>query len=233
MKGQRDLTFSTQFLFNYGCLNPNRSIGWFGSSTFTLQAFPLPAHNVPAAGCAPALREERKRLPLLLTLQFRPFYNGAVIPTDLRQADTAAAPETPEAPEPFEWTVHLAARQPRRTMAALLLCGAALALSYLAFGSPVFTLLVGASLFGSLADFFLPVRYRLTPKGAEARHLWPFAALEWKQVKRRLMSKEGLKLSPLSRSSRLDAYRGILLRFGDEDPEAVLEAVKRFHERYG
>ncbi|MBW3622442.1 MAG: hypothetical protein KY468_03425 [Armatimonadetes bacterium] len=137
-----------------------------------------------------------------------------------------------EGPEGKEWTVCMAVQQPRRTLVAGLLCVAAMVVAFLAFHSFVFSALVGASLFGSLLDFFLPVRYRLTPKGAEARHLWPFAFIEWKQVKRRLMSKEGLRLSPLGRKSRLDAYRGVFLRFGDEDPETVLDAVRRLHERY-
>jgi hypothetical protein len=169
-----------------------------------------------------------------LTPRFRRFYNGAVISTDMNvSGGETPSEEDIKPPEGMEWTVHLAAAQPRRTAGAVLACGLAVALALLASGSLLFALAVGISLFGSLADFFLPVRYRLTEKGAEARHLWPFASIEWKQVRRRMLSKEGLKLCPLSRKSRLDAYRGVFLPFGDEDPEAVLEAVKRLHERYG
>jgi hypothetical protein len=152
-----------------------------------------------------------------------------VIPADERlEEQDADAP-----PDGLEWTVHLMAASPGKAAATVLLCLAAVGLAFLASGSPVFTLLVGVSLFTSLADYFLPVRYRLTPKGAETRHFWPIASIEWKQVRRRLMSNDGLKLSPLKRQGRLEAYRGVFLRFGDQDPERVLEVVRRLHDRYG
>jgi hypothetical protein len=129
-----------------------------------------------------------------------------------------------------EWTVHLAARQPKRAFAVAGVCLFALFLSFAAFRSVSFTILMGAVLFSSLSDFFLPVHYRLTETGAEARHLWTFARIEWKQVKRRLMSNEGIKLSPLRRTSRLDAYRGVFLRFGDENPDTLLETIRRLQD---
>lgn len=132
-------------------------------------------------------------------------------------------------PVELEWTVHPASRHPIHALIALLACALAVLLSYAAFRSLLFSLLASLALFGSLTDFFLPVRYRLTARGAEARHLWTFASIEWRQVKRRVMSNEGMKLSPFSRKNRLEPFRGVLLRFGDQDPERILETVKRLH----
>ncbi len=130
---------------------------------------------------------------------------------------------------PFEWTVHRAALQPGRAVFAGGLCATAAGVSWLAFHLPLFTLGVAVALFASLADFFLPVRYRLTKRGAEARHLWPLAAMEWRQVKRVRVSNTGIMLSPMRRSSRLDAYRGMVLPFGTEDPARITDAAQRFH----
>jgi hypothetical protein len=156
-----------------------------------------------------------------LTPQSARFYNDPEM-----TAETTAPP-----PAEFAWTVHLAARRPVPAALALLACAAAAGSAYAAFGSVFFAATVALALFGSLADFFLPVRYRLTLRGAEARHLWTFASIEWKQVKRRAMSNEGIKLSPLRRPSRREPFRGVLLRFGDQDPDLVLAAVKRLHGR--
>lgn len=70
-----------------------------------------------------------------------------------------------------------------------------------------------------VADYLLPVTYRLTEEGVEVRQLLPRAFLPWERVRRCVVTEEGLFLSPLSRPSRLDAYRGVLLR--NVPPEAV------------
>ena len=129
----------------------------------------------------------------------------------------------------YEWRVHLAARDPRRASFAGLASLAAVLCVGISTRNLAFTGFLGVGLFGSLADFWLPVRYRLTDRGAEARHLWTFAAMEWKQVRRRTMSNEGIRLSPFPRPSRLDPFRGMVLRFGDQSPEAILQRVRALH----
>ncbi|MGC8833879.1 MAG: hypothetical protein ACP5R4_07460 [Armatimonadota bacterium] len=128
----------------------------------------------------------------------------------------------------LEWTVHLAAMQPVKAVAAAVLCLAAVGLAAVAFSNVVFPLVTAWLLFASLAEFFLPVTYKLTTQGAEARHLWTFAKIEWGNVKRRYLCEDGVKLSPLSSPSRLESFRGVFLRFGRDNREEILNAIKRF-----
>jgi len=128
----------------------------------------------------------------------------------------------------LEWTVHLAAMQPAKAVAAAVLCLVAIGLAAAAFSNVVFPLVTAWLLFASLAEFFLPVTYRLTTKGAEAKHLWTFARIEWSNVKRKYLCEDGVKLSPLSSPSRLESFRGVFLRFGRDNREEILQAIKKF-----
>lgn len=49
--------------------------------------------------------------------------------------------------------------------------------------------------------------------------------IKWANVKRCYLDDFGVKLSPLDRVSRVEAFRGVYLRFGDNQNE-VIEAVK-------
>jgi hypothetical protein len=51
--------------------------------------------------------------------------------------------------------------------------------------------------------------------------------IAWPDVRRATRGADGIFLSPFSRPSRLDNFRGVRLRFGaDIDPESVVRAVK-------
>lgn len=146
-------------------------------------------------------------------------------------ADLTMSPQRPSAPPDtvLEWTVHLAVAQPARAVTAAVLSAGAVTLTALAFPNGVFALAAAWLLFASLAEFFLPVTYRLTTQGAEARHLWTFARIEWRAVKRKYLCEDGIKLSPLASPTRLEAFRGVFLRFGRDNREAVISAVKELH----
>lgn len=53
--------------------------------------------------------------------------------------------------------------------------------------------------------------------------------IKWENVKRCYVDDLGVKLSPLDRASRIEAFRGVYLRFGDNQ-DAVIEAVKSLRQ---
>jgi hypothetical protein len=55
--------------------------------------------------------------------------------------------------------------------------------------------------------------------------------IKWTSVKRCYLDDFGVKLSPLDRKSRLEAFRGVYLRFGDNQNQ-VIETVKSLKERH-
>lgn len=124
----------------------------------------------------------------------------------------------------LSWTVHLARKHPLKLITSLALIAAASAAGYQAIGVAA-SVLVAAAMVASLADFLFPNRYVLTTGGAECRMLLKSAAIRWENVKRCYLDDQGVKLSPLDRQSRLEAFRGVYLVFG-ENQQQVIETVK-------
>lgn len=121
----------------------------------------------------------------------------------------------------LQWTVHLALRHPRKAAAAIaLILAASLAAGY-GLRSQLLGLLAGLLLVASISDFLLPMRFRLTDEGVEVRGLLHRRRMAWSQVRRVVPDALGVKLSPLPRPSRLDAYRGIYVWFEGNSEEVL------------
>ena len=142
--------------------------------------------------------------------------------------NTAAAEENVV----LRWQVHLAKEKPRSLVGvAVVVVGMAVA-AFFWFGSVVPAIAMVLALLGALSDFLFPVTYTLTLTHASASTPVGKRVMAWKDVKKCYIDDFGVKLSPLSRKSRLEAYRGVYLRFGDKRAE-VLDAVARLRPRNG
>jgi hypothetical protein len=128
------------------------------------------------------------------------------------------------------WAVHLARQQPARALGAALLILGASALAWWALGAPAYGVLAAVMLALSLTDFYFPVRYELTEQGARESCLWPRRYIRWDEVRQVFLDEAGLKLSPFVGESRLEAYRGLYLRFAD-NAELVEGTVRGLWER--
>lgn len=124
----------------------------------------------------------------------------------------------------LSWSVHLARRHPAKATISLALVTAATAVGCVLAG-PYVALVVAVALVVSLSDFLFPVRYTMTHDGASCRMLLKSSEIKWASVKRCYTDGLGVKLSPLDRISRVEAFRGVYLRFGDNEDE-VIDAVK-------
>lgn len=125
------------------------------------------------------------------------------------------------------WSVHLARRQPWRAAAAVFLVCASAAAAYLIWPHPLAAAVAGFLVLSAAAEFLLPIKYRIGPEGVSCRNFLSLRQIKWADVKHCYRDADGVKLSPLARPSRLEAYRGIYLWLGGEG-EAVLEAVRRY-----
>ncbi len=128
-------------------------------------------------------------------------------------------------PQPImSWSIHLARQNPAKTLVSIAFAVFAAVVGYVAI-SPYAAVIVVAAVLISLSDFLLPVRFELWPDRAVCRMLLKSAEIKWADVKRCYLDDYGVKLSPLGTASRLEAFRGVYLRFGDNESE-VIEAVK-------
>ncbi len=93
------------------------------------------------------------------------------------------------------------------------------------FGSPILGALSLCLLTASVSDFLFPIHYRLTEDGVSMRGLLTRRKMEWRAVRRVVRDGLGVKLSPLPRHSRLEAYRGIYLWFSDQNSDEVMASI--------
>jgi len=127
------------------------------------------------------------------------------------------------------WKVHLLRENPSRLLLIVPVVLVGLLVSYAIFHSPIFPAVALLLFTGALADYLFPVRYELTDRGASCRTLAGRTFMEWPRVKKYYLDDRGIKLSPLETVGRLEAYRGVYLRFGGNRGE-VIETVRRMRD---
>jgi hypothetical protein len=143
-----------------------------------------------------------------------------------RPAETVSSPETLLA-----WRVHLFHRDRSRLPVVGLVMLFAFFTVWLMFRSPLPAVVAVALLVGATSEYLFPVRYRITTEGVHADALTSRFSLKWKEAKRCVPDPMGIIITPLSAPSRLDAFRGVLLRFAPDgepgDRASVMAAIER------
>jgi len=128
----------------------------------------------------------------------------------------------------LRWTIHLAPEHPLKLLCALGVIALVSVAAHRVIG-PLGSMAVAAALVGSLADFLFPITYEIKPDRVTCRMLFKQAEIMWRDVRKCYLDAHGIKLSPLARPSRLEAFRGVYLRF-DRNKEQVIEAVRTMRE---
>ena len=130
------------------------------------------------------------------------------------------------------WRVHLVLRAPHRlpTVIMVLFLGAGCVWMMFRQFLPVLAAL--ALLIGSCSDFLFPIRYRLNAEGLWAEGLTSRMHLGWKEARRCVLEPRAVTVTPLPTPSRLDAFRGVTLRFAPSgepgDRASVLAALRSY-----
>jgi hypothetical protein len=95
---------------------------------------------------------------------------------------------------------------------------------------PLLGLLGFGMILASTMDYWLGSSFRVDARGARSRTGASVTEIEWPAVKRAIVEDNGVKLSPLEPGSKLEQFRGVFLRFGKNNREQILEAVRKFGE---
>jgi hypothetical protein len=85
----------------------------------------------------------------------------------------------------------------------------------------VLAVLGGVCVVATTAELWLPVRYRLDAEGAASKCGFNTSAIRWADVKRLVAINGGVRLSPLSAEGPLEAFRGVVLRFDNNEREVL------------
>jgi hypothetical protein len=91
----------------------------------------------------------------------------------------------------------------------------------------LYVVLSGVVLFFSMARFYFPVHYRLDDEGVRIRFLGREKARPWSDFRNVYVHRDGIYLAPFEQPSRLDAFRGLGLNFGENGDEVVSFVKKR------
>ncbi len=110
------------------------------------------------------------------------------------------------------WQVHLLRAEPGRLPGIVMVCGIGAACVWLMFGAWLPALAALLLLVGSVSEYLFPITYRLTPGGVTQESLTTRIVLPWSAIRRCRVGRRGILLTSLAVPSRLDAFRGILLR---------------------
>jgi subtilisin family serine protease len=140
---------------------------------------------------------------------------------------------TRQTPEPqLIWQVHLLRRAPGRLPWLLLILALAVGSTWRLFSAVLPALAALVLLVAATGDYLFPVRYRITEEGVAVDSLTARMHLPWKDARRCRRERGGLLLTPLPYPSRLDAFRGVLLRFAPTgepgDRASVMAAIATY-----
>jgi hypothetical protein len=133
---------------------------------------------------------------------------------------------TPPPGEPLEWEMRLwHGNEKKRWVALVLIIAAGFLGTWLI--NWVVGLLGTLVLLGSMSEILFPIRYRLDSEKCRAQCGLSVSELHWEDAKRLINEPEGVRISPLAKPSRLDATRGVYLRFSGNG-ESVLGKIREF-----
>ena len=127
----------------------------------------------------------------------------------------------------FRWNVRPSDNEPSKRWGVLLAALFAFGLGFLLFRNFTFGILGFLIILIATAEYWLGTSYKVDSKGASARTGFSLTSLTWEDVKRAVETAEGIKLSPLGNSGRMEAFRGVFLKYGTQSAQ-VKEAVRRW-----
>jgi hypothetical protein len=120
----------------------------------------------------------------------------------------------------FTWRAHPARSRPFSAVAGVLIILAVVVAVWMSFGI-AWALGSAVILVIALQRFFFPSQFSIDDDGIEANYLLRHQRLQWRDVRRFLHDDHGGYLSTRARRTRLDAFIGLHIIFGDQRDEVT------------
>lgn len=141
-------------------------------------------------------------------------YDSALPEPTEQQADQAD-------PQVLHWRSHPLVDEYPKSIGLLAAIAVAATAATMAFNGLIYGLVAALLLCVSMASYLLPTTCTLDDEGAETRFMGQTQRLAWSQVRRVAKGRKGVFLSPRAEPSRVDSFRGLLLRFAGNADEVV------------
>jgi hypothetical protein len=127
--------------------------------------------------------------------------------------------------EVLKWSSHPVKRSTLISVLVILFILFVWLVVYLTTYSLLLTGLAVVIMLGSLSSFFLPTRYELDQDRIRIKFFLTTREREWNSFRSYYVDKNGVLLSPFPQPSRLENFRGIYVRF-NQNNDQVVEFVK-------
>jgi len=128
--------------------------------------------------------------------------------------------------ESIAWKVRLLDHHPLYAYAVFAVALVAGAVGWGVMRSPLLAGLGFAMILGSTVEYWYGAKFMLDGHKAQALVGASLSAMGWDQVKRVVVSRDSVRLSPLPSASNLETFRGVRLLTTAENREQVLSFIK-------
>lgn len=129
--------------------------------------------------------------------------------------------ETVDEGEVLSWTCHPVRRRPLVSVAVTLFITLIGVLVQYATASLGFAVLALVVLFASLAKFYFPTTYILSDKNLKRKTMTQTLVKKWSMFRTCYPDKNGILLSPFTRPTRLENFRGLYIMFEGNNDEVT------------
>ena len=125
----------------------------------------------------------------------------------------------------MEWQVWPARERPLLSIGLIVLLIVVWVGVEVIYREVIWVFLAVVLLLGTVAPFFVITRYRLDEEGVSVQRYFATTRKRWAELRSYYPDQNGVLVSPFSRPSRLENFRGLYLRFGG-NREAVLNVLE-------
>lgn len=124
----------------------------------------------------------------------------------------------------LHWEYRAWERDPKRRVVAVVAALAAALIGFVVMHHVLFSIIGVTVIVVSTAELYFPVKYTLNENGAKQKCGFSVSEITWDKVARLEERADGVRLSPFDKPHRLDAFRGLFLRYsGNKD--AILDKI--------
>lgn len=130
--------------------------------------------------------------------------------------------------ESLRWYVRLSDKDPKK-LGVIGLASVTAGVAGVTLGGQLILGILGVLMvLGATAEYWMGTSFSVGPHGACRRVGVSLTSIPWSDVKRVIVSDEDIKLSPLTSESRLEPFRGVILRTTPQNRDRVLGLIRHF-----
>lgn len=134
-----------------------------------------------------------------------------------------------EKAESISWSVRPYEKAPAKRYVIFAIALVAMAFGVFIYGQPLLGFVGFAIILGATYEYWVGSSYKVDAMGATSRTGLSISSIRWEDVKRIVIGEDNVKVSPLEDGgSRMDAFRGVILKLNEDNRTQVIDAVKNF-----